>query len=115
MSNWYSKTKDQTLINLETNEQHGLTDEIVNERLKQYGFNELATKQKRTLWQRIFAQINDVLVYVLIIAALISAFVGEWADASIIALVVVLNAVIGVVQESKAEQALEALKKDGDT
>ncbi|PES84580.1 ATPase [Bacillus anthracis] len=111
MSNWYSKTKDQTLIDLETNEQHGLTDEIVNERLKQYGFNELATKRKRTLWQRIFAQINDVLVYVLIIAALISAFVGEWADASIIALVVILNAVIGVVQESKAEQALEALKK----
>ena len=111
MSNWYSKTKDQTLIDLETNEQNGLTDEIVSERLKQYGSNELATKQKRTLWQRIFAQINDVLVYVLIIAALISAFVGEWADASIIALVVVLNAVIGVVQESKAEQALEALKK----
>lgn len=111
MSNWYSKTKDQTLIDLETNEQNGLTDEIVSERLKQYGSNELATKQKRTLWQRIFAQINDVLVYVLIIAALISAFVGEWADASIIALVVVLNAVIGVVQESKAEQALETLKK----
>ena len=111
MSNWYSKTKDQTLIDLETNEQHGLTEEIASERLKQYGSNELATKQKRTLWQRIFAQINDVLVYVLIIAALISAFVGEWADASIIALVVVLNAVIGVVQESKAEQALEALKK----
>ncbi len=111
MSNWYSKTKDQTLIELETNEQHGLTEEIVNERLTQYGANELATKQKRSLWQRIFAQINDVLVYVLIIAALISAFVGEWADASIIALVVVLNAVIGVVQESKAEQALEALKK----
>ncbi|OKA30260.1 cation-translocating P-type ATPase [Bacillus cereus] len=111
MSNWYSKTKNQTLIDLKTNEQHGLTEEIVNERLKQYGANELATKQKRSLWQRIFAQINDVLVYVLIIAALISAFVGEWADASIIALVVVLNAVIGVVQESKAEQALEALKK----
>ena len=69
MSNWYSKTKDQTLIDLETNEQNGLTDEIVSERLKQYGSNELATKQKRTLW-RIFAQINDVLVYVLIIAAL---------------------------------------------
>lgn len=49
MSNWYSKTKDQTLIDLETNEQHGLTDEIVSERLKQYGSNELATKQKRTL------------------------------------------------------------------
>ncbi|PGM61111.1 ATPase [Bacillus cereus] len=111
MSNWYSKTKDQTLTDLGTNEQYGLTDEIVNERLKQYGPNELATKQKRTLWQRVFAQINDVLVYVLIIAALISAFVGEWADASIIALVVILNAVIGVIQESKAEQALEALKK----
>ncbi|PEJ29609.1 cation-translocating P-type ATPase [Bacillus pseudomycoides] len=111
MSNWYSKTKDQAILALETNEQHGLTDEMVQIRLKKYGRNELTTKQKRTLWQRIFSQINDVLVYVLLIAALISAFVGEWADASIIALVVVLNAVIGVIQESKAEQALEALKK----
>ena len=49
--------------------------------------------------------------YMSLLFALISAFVGEWADASIIALVVVLNAVIGVVQESKAEQALEALKR----
>ncbi|MDM5186927.1 cation-translocating P-type ATPase [Bacillus sp. DX4.1] len=111
MSNWYSKTKDQTIRELETNEQRGLTEEIVSSRLKKYGRNELTTKQKRTLWQRIFAQVNDVLVYVLLIAALISAFVGEWADASIIALVVILNAVIGVIQESKAEQALEALKK----
>ncbi|HDR7793293.1 TPA: cation-translocating P-type ATPase [Bacillus luti] len=111
MSNWYSKTKDQTLTDLKTNEQSGLTTDSVKERLSQFGPNELATKQKRTLWQRVFAQINDVLVYVLLIAALISAFVGEWADASIIALVVILNAVIGVIQESKAEQALEALKK----
>lgn len=111
MSNWYSKTKDQILTDLKTNEQSGLTADGVNERLQQFGPNELAAKQKRTLWQRIFAQINDILVYVLLIAALISAFVGEWADASIIALVVILNAVIGVIQESKAEQALEALKK----
>ncbi|PFK41057.1 ATPase [Bacillus cereus] len=111
MSNWYSKTKEQIILSLETNEQHGLTSEIVQSRLKKYGQNELITKQKRTLWQRIFSQINDVLVYVLLIAALISAFVGEWADASIIFLVVLLNAAIGVIQESKAEQALEALKK----
>lgn len=57
MSNWYSKTKDQTLIDLETNEQHGLTEEIVNERLTQYGANELATKQKRSLWQRILPKL----------------------------------------------------------
>ncbi|EEL52271.1 cation-translocating P-type ATPase [Bacillus cereus] len=111
MNNWYSKTKEETILSLETNEQHGLTNEIVQSRLKKYGRNELITKQKRTLWQRIFSQINDVLVYVLLIAALISAFVGEWADASIIFLVVLLNAAIGVIQESKAEQALEALKK----
>lgn len=111
MNNWYSKTKEETILSLETNEQHGLTNEIVQSHLKKYGRNELITKQKRTLWQRIFSQINDVLVYVLLIAALISAFVGEWADASIIFLVVLLNAAIGVIQESKAEQALEALKK----
>ncbi|MFE7376987.1 cation-translocating P-type ATPase [Bacillus cereus] len=111
MSDWYSKTKDQIVTDFKTNEQIGLKADSVNERLKQFGPNELTAKQKRTLWQRIFAQINDVLVYVLLIAALISAFVGEWADASIIAIVVILNAVIGVIQESKAEQALEALKK----
>ena len=109
MSNWYSKTKDEILTDLKTNEQSGLTADGVNERLKQFGPNEL-TKTKANFMARIFAQINDVLVYVLLIA-LISAFVGEWADASIIALVVILNAVIGVIQESKAEQALEALKK----
>ncbi|PEA54121.1 ATPase [Bacillus pseudomycoides] len=111
MSNWYSKTKTQTLRELETNEQQGLTEDIAEARLKKYGKNELVMKKKRTLGQLIFAQINDILVYVLLIAALISAFVGEWADASIIAVVVVLNAVIGIIQESKAEQALEALQK----
>ncbi|EMA6343664.1 calcium-translocating P-type ATPase, PMCA-type [Bacillus cytotoxicus] len=111
MNDWYNKQKEHLLSELKTNEQHGLTDEIVQKRLNEYGRNELRTKQKRTLWQRIFAQINDILVHVLIVAALISIFVGEWADASIIALVVVLNAVIGIIQESKAEQALEALKK----
>ncbi|HDX9580658.1 TPA: cation-translocating P-type ATPase [Bacillus pseudomycoides] len=111
MSNWYSKTKDQTLRELETNEQHGLSEEIAESRLKKYGKNELVMKKKRTLAERIFSQINDILVYVLLIAALISAFVGEWADASIIVIVIVLNAVIGIIQESKAEQALEALQK----
>lgn len=53
MSNWYSKTKDQTLIDLETNEQHGLTEEIVNERLTQYGANELATN-KNALYGSVF-------------------------------------------------------------
>ncbi|MFD3448201.1 cation-translocating P-type ATPase [Microbacteriaceae bacterium 4G12] len=94
-----------------TNNLEGLTEEEAAKRLQEYGPNRLIGKESKTLWQRIFAQIHDVLVYVLLVAAVISAFVGEITDALIIGFVVILNAVIGVIQESKAEQALEALNK----
>ncbi|MDF2938493.1 MAG: cation-transporting ATPase, family, partial [Paenibacillaceae bacterium] len=96
---------------LRVNPQQGLSDEEAAKRLAEHGYNQLAGKKPKSLLRRIFAQINDVLVYVLIGAALISGIVGEIADALIIFLVVVLNAVVGVVQESKAEHALEALKQ----
>ncbi|MFM9329741.1 cation-translocating P-type ATPase [Paenibacillus mesotrionivorans] len=105
------KTKEKTLEELRVNPQQGLSDEEAAKRLAEHGPNRLAGKKQKSLLQRIFAQINDVLVYVLIGAALISGIVGEIADALIIFLVVVLNAVVGVVQESKAEHALEALKQ----
>jgi Ca2+-transporting ATPase len=108
---WYNKTKEEVFEEFETNSFKGLTEEEAKRRLQKYGENRLAGKQAKTLTQRLFAQINNILVYVLIAAAIVSAIVGEAADAVIIGLVVVLNAVVGVIQESKAEQALEALKK----
>ncbi|MDF2927105.1 MAG: cation-translocating P-type ATPase [Paenibacillaceae bacterium] len=99
------------LAKLGSDQHTGLSGAEAGKRLEQHGPNKLIGKKPKTLIQRIFAQINDVLVYVLIGAAVISGAMGEVADAIIIALVVVLNATVGVVQESRAEHALEALKQ----
>ncbi|WP_438312876.1 cation-translocating P-type ATPase [Sporosarcina sp. FA9] len=88
----------------------GLSDEEVRSRLEKYGLNQLVGAKSRSLLERIFSQINNILIYVLIAAAVISGMLGELVDSIIIGLVVVINAVVGVVQESKAEEALEALK-----
>jgi Ca2+-transporting ATPase len=88
----------------------GLTAAEAQRRLEKYGHNELATKGKTTLLQKFLAQFKDLMIIVLLVAALISVFVGEGVDALIILLVVVLNAIFGVFQESKAEEAIDALK-----
>lgn len=107
---WYKKTTEEVFQELHVKSDKGITEQEAQKRLEQYGPNRLATNRKKTWLERIFAQINNVLIYVLIIAAVVSAFVGEIADAIIIGLVVIINAVVGVIQESKAEDALEALK-----
>lgn len=88
----------------------GLTTAEAQRRLEKYGHNELTTKGKTTLLQKFLAQFKDLMIIVLLVAALISVFVGEGVDALIILLVVVLNAIFGVFQESKAEEAIDALK-----
>ena len=92
----------------------GLTTEEVNKRLEKYGQNKLKGKAKKTLLQLFIAQLQDMLIYVLIAAAVINLIVDihhGWTDALIIMAVVLINAVVGVVQESKAEKALEALQQ----
>jgi len=88
----------------------GLSEEEARNRLAKYGTNELVAVKRRRLLERIFAQINNVLIYVLIAAAVISGLLGELVDSMIIGVVVVINAIVGVVQETKAEDALKALK-----
>lgn len=90
--------------------QTGLSEDEVQQRIEKYGKNVLATKGKTTLIQKFLEQFKDLMIIVLLIAALISVFVGEGVDAIIILLVVVLNAIFGVFQESKAEEAIDALK-----
>ena len=81
-------------------------------RLEKHGPNALRQAKKRTIWQMYLAQLKDVMVLVLLAAALISGvLLGEWVDAGIILLVVLLNALLGVIQENRAEKSLEALKK----
>ncbi|SQC01065.1 calcium-translocating P-type ATPase [Clostridium tetanomorphum] len=108
---WFDKSKDDIIKEFSTDEVNGLSTEEVAKRKEKYGLNQLTAKEGKSLIRMFFEQLNDVLIYILLGAALISGILGETTDAIIIGFVIILNAVIGVVQESKAEKALEALKK----
>jgi len=111
---WFTKSQNDVLKELNVDPKVGLTTEEVNIRLEKYGQNKLKGKAKKTLLQLFIAQLQDMLIYVLIAAAVINLIVDihhGWTDALIIMAVVLINAVVGVVQESKAEKALEALQQ----
>ena len=108
---WFLKSQSEVLTELHVNPATGLTSEEAASRLAQHGRNKLKGKQKKSLLALFFAQLQDMLIYVLLGAALITLFIGEYVDSIIIILVVVLNAMIGVVQEYKAEKAIEALQQ----
>lgn len=109
---FYAITNEEALKRLQTDEQTGLSAQSAAARLAENGPNALAQGEKKTLLARFFDQFKDFMIIVLLVAALISGFiVHEWADAFIILAVVILNAVFGVFQESKAEEAIDALQK----
>lgn len=108
---WFNKSQDNIIKELDVNVSQGLSDEEVKLRQEKYGENKLQEGKKKTLLALFFSQLNDALIYVLLGAAVITLFIQEYADSVIILAVVVLNAVIGVVQEAKAEKAIEALNK----
>lgn len=91
--------------------QEGLSQIEVQKRIEQYGKNELQEKKKKTLLQILWSQLMDFMILILVIAAVLSIFLGDYTDSIIILVIVILNAIIGFYQEYKAEQALEALKK----
>jgi Ca2+-transporting ATPase len=108
---WYKKTEQEVIEELNTDRKSGLNDSEVNIRIKKYGKNEFKEEKKKGLLKMIFEQINDVMIYILIAAAVASASLGEVSDAIIIGIVITLNAVIGIIQERKAEEAIKELKK----
>ena len=111
----YAKSVDEVLRELNATAE-GLTTEQAKERLEKYGPNKLKEGEKPTLLQRFIAQLKDPMLIILLIAAAVSALTGmlahenEWAEVIIILAVVLLNAILGVFQESKAEAAIEALQ-----
>lgn len=110
---FYNKTRNEVVEDLESNEQYGLhTNEIETIRGK-CGYNELQEQKKQSLFIKFLLQFTDPLIIVLIVAAIVSIAVDphEWIDSLIIVIVVIFNAVLGVVQENNAEKSLEALKK----
>jgi Ca2+-transporting ATPase len=108
---WHSLPAEEVLSKLGVDPAVGLSEEEAKRRLEQYGRNELREEPRPGFLQRLLNQFKDTVILVLIGAAVISGVMGEWAEAGAIILIVVLNAVLGVVQEGRAEQALAALKK----
>ncbi len=107
----FSKSQEEVLKEFGVDPSIGLTEEEARNRLEKYGYNRLKAKPRKSLASLFFAQLNDMLIYVLLGAAVITLLINEYADAIIILLVILLNAMIGVVQEAKAEKAVEALQK----
>ena len=108
---WYVMDLGKVGEILETDLHQGLSIEEAEKRLREYGPNVLKEPPPRSILSMFIDQMKEVLVLILIAAALISGLVGEWADSIVIMIIVVLNACLGVYQEHKAEEALKALKK----
>ncbi len=89
----------------------GLAEEEIESRQKEYGLNEITEKKGKTVWRILIEQFADPLVIILIIAAIISGVLGQISDMVVIMIVVALDAILGTMQENKAEKSLEALKK----
>ena len=114
----FSKSADEVVNILETDKTAGLTAEEASKRLAQFGKNSLGEEKKVPLWKRFLAQFADAMVIILIVAAGLSAVMAYkeggmegWIDVFVILAIIILNAVLGVYQEGKADQALAALKK----
>src|SRR5262249_43036586 len=89
----------------------GLSTEQVLCLRQKYGLNELAEPPPIPLWQKFLAQFTDLVIWILIVAAVVSGFLGEWTDTIAILAIVLLNGILGFFQEERAEQALVALQK----
>lgn len=90
---------------------HGLSSEEASRRLDETGPNSLPAPEKESLIKRFFKHFHNLLIYVLIVAALVTALLGHWIDTGVILAVVIINAIIGFIQEGKAEQALASIRK----
>ncbi len=114
---WHTQRKDEVLKNLGTNEKEGLVEEEVKKRQEKDGKNRLQEKKKDSFLIKFLKQFNDFMIIILIIASIVSAFVSkmqgenDYVDSIIIIGIVVFNALMGVIQEAKAEKAIEALKQ----
>ncbi|MGA6924688.1 MAG: cation-translocating P-type ATPase [Desulfosarcina sp.] len=108
--NWHQLDPDETVQKLQSSET-GLASEEAHRRYEEYGPNELIVKQRKSLWMMFLDQFKDFMILVLIAAAVVAGVIGEPVDSIAIAVIVILNAVLGFVQEYRAEKAMAALKK----
>ena len=114
---WQALNLSEVKQKLKTNYQYGLTNEEVEKRFQEYGENKLEDKPRESLIIKFFKQFNDFMIIILIIASIVSVLIekmqgsNDYLDSIIIIAIVIFNAVMGIIQEAKAEKSLEALKK----
>lgn len=108
---WHALSSTDVLEQLATRTESGLSSEEVQARQEEYGPNELEEAPPTTFWEMLWDQINSFVIYMLLGAAIISAVLGDYTEAIAIMMIVILNAIMGIIQESRAEAALAALKK----
>jgi Ca2+-transporting ATPase len=108
---WSSKTIEEVLKEFGVDPGQGLSDKDVNAALEKYGANILRGKKKKSIFLMVIAQLRDWLIYILLVAVIITLFLGEYVDAIIIVLVIIINSVLGVIQQMKADKAIKALQK----
>ncbi|ASD59834.1 TPA: cation-transporting P-type ATPase [Enterobacter asburiae] len=106
---YYQQTVDETLSNIHSTLE-GLSGTEASTRLQQHGENALPQKKGKPAWLRFLAHFNDVLIYVLLVAALLKLFMGHWVDMFVILGVAIINALIGHIQESNAEKSLQSIR-----
>ncbi len=114
---WETLRKEEVLKKLNTNSKEGLCQEEVKKRQQEYGKNKLKDKPKESFFMKFIKQFNDFMIIILIIASIVSAVISnmqgenDYIDSIIIIAIVVLNALMGVIQEAKAEKSIEALQE----
>ena len=113
---WHTNEIEEIEKNFRTNKIYGLKTEETKKRLEHFGENKLANKKKENIFIKFIKQFNDFMIIILIIASIISAIItkmngeNDYIDSIIIIAIVVFNAIMGLIQEAKAEKSLEALK-----
>jgi P-type Ca2+ transporter type 2C len=108
---WHTMSAEETARSFGADFDTGLSDKEAARRLAESGYNELQEAPRAPFWRLLLGQFENFVVMMLIVASLVSSFLGDYLEASVIMAIVLLNAIIGVIQESKAEEALAALKK----
>ncbi|MBI1318825.1 MAG: HAD-IC family P-type ATPase [Candidatus Hydrogenedens sp.] len=110
-TSWHARSSDEALRALDVLPESGLTETEASARLASHGPNRISPQRGTPAWMRFLHQFHEPLVYILLAAVVVTALLGEWIDSSVIFAVVLVNAVIGFLQESRAEKAIESLSR----
>jgi len=110
-NHWHVLGYEDLSLQLKTSTEKGLSSHDADKRLQSVGLNQLAEAEPVKFWQMVWEQLNNFVIYLLLGASVISALLGDYIEAVVILAIVVLNTILGVVQERRAEQALSALQK----